>query len=389
MARFHVLDSFRGISAISVVVFHIHAVNSLTEWDFFRNAYLFVPFFFSLSAFVLSHRYSPQDFDLIELKHMLNNRIFRLWPLHIAMLLVFLILEGGKLLAESKGIEFTYPAFAGENSATEILPNLFLVQSWINSCSNLSFNYPTWSISVEMGLYLLLAAILYFFKALRSYAFSFIALFSFILLIKGIDHLRTNAYIGLFCFSLGALTYILYDKIKYVTLSRQLMTGLEIASVTLVLFIITLDGGNKYIISGPVFCLAILIFAFEGGTISRILKLNPFTYLGRISYSIYMTHAAVIFCVTAVLKILSKTINIPFLEMRPIVNAGSNITVSYFNLGTPHLLNNGLVLLILLTVIVLSNFTYRFIEQPGQRLGQLLTSKRSDINRKSTAKGLI
>ncbi len=373
MTRFHVLDSFRGICAISVVVFHIHAVNALTEWNFFRNAYLFVPFFFSLSAFVLSHKYYSKTFDSIELKSMLTNRMFRLWPLHITMLLVFLMLEGGKLFAESRGISFTYPAFAGKNSTDEILPNLFLLQSWLSSFSDLSYNYPSWSISVEMGLYLLLATILYTFNTLRSYAFAFIAILTYILLINRIDHLRMHAFIGLFCFSMGALTYRIYDKIKHISINHQLMTGLEILCVALIIFIITLDIGNKYIASTLVFCLTILVFSFEGGVTSRLLKLSPFTYLGKISYSIYMTHAALIFCTTAVFKILSKVTNTSFLEVHPLINAGSNIKVSFFNLvSTP--LNNGLVLLLLLTVIAISHVTYRFIEQPGQKLGRALTT---------------
>lgn len=388
MARFYVLDSFRGICAISVVIFHIHAVSTLTEWSFFRNAYLFVPFFFSLSAFVLSHKYYSKSFDSIELKNMLVNRIFRLWPLHITMLLVFLMLEGGKLFAESKGISFTYPAFAGENSTDEILPNLFLLHSWLNSYSDLSYNYPSWSISVEMGLYFVLAAILFTFKALRSYAFAFIAILTYILLVNRIDHLRMHAFIGLFCFFMGALTYRIYDKIKHISINHQLMTGLEIGSIALIFFIITLDTGNKYIVSTFVFCLAILVFSYEGGVASKSLKLSPFTYLGKISYSIYMTHAAILFCATAVFKILPKVTNTSFLEIHPIINAGSNITVSFFNLGsTP--LNNGLVLLLLLTVIATSHFTYRFIEQPGQKLGRMLTTKRNETHKDSLDKNTL
>ena len=377
MIRFHVLDSFRGICAISVVIFHIHAVNSLTEWEFFRNAYLFVPFFFSLSAFVLSHKYYSRNFDSKELKNMIINRIFRLWPLHITMLLVFLVLESGKLFAETQGIGFTYPAFSGENSTNEILPNLLLIHAWLNSFSDLSYNYPAWSISVEMGLYFVFATILYTFTTLRSYVFIFVAILFYFLLVKRIDHLRMHAFLGLFCFSMGVLTYRLYDNIKHISINNRVMTGLEIFSIVLVYLILILDIGNKYIASTLVFCLTILVFSFEAGVTSRLLKLSPFTYLGKVSYSVYMTHAAIIFSIIAVLKILSKVTNTPLQEMHPIINAGSHITVSYFDIGSP-LINNGLVLLIMLTVIATSNFTYRFIEQPGQKLGRILIARSSE-----------
>jgi len=385
MKRFHVLDSFRGISAVSVVIFHIHAVSSVTEWGFIRNAYLFVPFFFTLSAFVLSHKYYSKNFDSIELKNMLNNRVFRLWPLHIAMLLVFLILEGGKLLAENKGIIFTYPAFGGDNAITEILPNLFLMQSWLNSYSDLSYNYPAWSISVEMGLYFILAAILFSIKALRSLVFALIAVITFVMLVKGIDHMRMHAFLGLFCFSLGVLTYRIYNKIKWIDIDSRVINGLEVTALILVFISLTMDYDSKYYVSTIVFCFTILVFSFENGVTSKILKLRPFTYLGEISYSIYMTHAAIIFCVTALFKILSKIGNVSLLETHPIENAGSNLMVSYFNTGNI-VLNNGLVLSILVMVIATSGLTYRFIEQPGQKLGKKFASKRRDPNRYSLSK---
>lgn len=43
--RFIVLDSFRGLCALSVVLFHLHVPNSLTELVFFKNAHLLVEFF--------------------------------------------------------------------------------------------------------------------------------------------------------------------------------------------------------------------------------------------------------------------------------------------------------------------------------------------------------
>jgi hypothetical protein len=43
--RFNVLDSFRGLSALFVIVFHMYYVDSLTELIFFRGSSLFVEFF--------------------------------------------------------------------------------------------------------------------------------------------------------------------------------------------------------------------------------------------------------------------------------------------------------------------------------------------------------
>src|SRR5206468_679256 len=39
-----------------------------------------------------------------------------------------------------------------------------------------------------------------------------------------------------------------------------------------------------------IFALVVLVFAFEAGSASAILRLRPLVVLGTISYSIYMTH---------------------------------------------------------------------------------------------------
>ena len=92
--RFIVLDSFRGICAVCVVMYHLHWVASLAEIDFFRGSGIFVEFFFVLSGFVLAHGYGFRE--SLNFKEFVRSRFFRLYPLHLFMLLVFVALEFGK-----------------------------------------------------------------------------------------------------------------------------------------------------------------------------------------------------------------------------------------------------------------------------------------------------
>ena len=71
------------------------------------------------------------------------------------MLFVYVSLEFLKWLAQHKGIVFNTPAFQGGNSFSEFIPNFMLIQSWYSGFDYLSFNYPSWSVSVEYYLYFL------------------------------------------------------------------------------------------------------------------------------------------------------------------------------------------------------------------------------------------
>jgi len=158
--RFYALDSFRGICALSVAVHHMHIVDSIAEIEFFRNANFLVEFFFVLSGFVLAHTYAAKEgFDF---KKFFISRTFRLFPLHWLMLAVIVFLECGKLFAYKKGLVLNNVPFTGDYSPSELIPNFFLVQSWTDSTSPVSFNYPSWSISVEYYMYMIFASILFF-----------------------------------------------------------------------------------------------------------------------------------------------------------------------------------------------------------------------------------
>ncbi|WP_133153334.1 acyltransferase family protein [Vibrio breoganii] len=83
--------AFRGLCAVSVVIYHILIKDSFSEWSFFRNSDKFVEFFFVLSGFVLAHGYGFRKG--VRFVSFMKGRIIRLYPLHLCMLIVFIILE--------------------------------------------------------------------------------------------------------------------------------------------------------------------------------------------------------------------------------------------------------------------------------------------------------
>lgn len=79
--RFHALDSFRGICALSVVVFHMHIAGTFTDLPFFINSHIFVEFFFILSGFVLTHTYGSRK--NLNFKNFFIARSFRLLAVQV------------------------------------------------------------------------------------------------------------------------------------------------------------------------------------------------------------------------------------------------------------------------------------------------------------------
>ncbi|NCO73504.1 MULTISPECIES: acyltransferase [Shewanella] len=362
--RFLVLDSFRGLCALSVVFFHTRLVGSFTELDFFRGSAIFVEFFFVLSGFVLAHGYGfkPE----IKFAHFMRARFFRIYPLHLFMLIVFIIIEVGKLLAYNfGGFIFTNMPFTNAASIEELVPNLLLLQSWIWSANHLSFNYPSWSISIEFYLYVFLFLSVSIFKFKRVYSWFFIFLLSLLCINLDVKILTPQAFSGLFCFFGGAFTYFVYKKTLNHKPSYLLGSIMELSLLACVFFITQSKIDNRETLAPLLFLFTVLLFSFESGFFSRILKANFFQFIGKLSYSIYMTHAALLFCFISVAMVAQKLTGE---KLAPMID---NVRFLTFGSG---FINNIISIIILAMVVTVSIFTYKYIEVPGQ----LFNNKKSN-----------
>src|SRR3979409_173570 len=91
MERFVALDSWRGIAACLVALFHFEAYSHLVYSHlngapFLRNSWLFVDFFFVLSGFVIAANYQQRLREGFGVGRFLLLRLGRLYPLHLFML---------------------------------------------------------------------------------------------------------------------------------------------------------------------------------------------------------------------------------------------------------------------------------------------------------------
>ncbi|CAB1276370.1 acyltransferase family protein [Candidatus Nitrosacidococcus tergens] len=362
--RFLALDAFRGIAAICIVVFHMHLVGAITELGFFRGSDLFVEFFFVLSGFVLAHAYG---FKNVSFKRFFISRTFRLYPLHLFMFFLFVPLELGKLFAFKAGIVFNTAPFTELKALDEILPNLLFLQSWLPMYEAYSWNYPSWSLSVEYYMYMLFFLTLFIKHPIKYVVWFIISVVSFFLLMNKLG-LKEEALRGLSCFFAGSLAYLLYKNIsnKLDSLGAIFFNIAEIALLIIIFFVISYVQELKGVIASFVFVITVFIFAFERGFFGKLLTKSIFQAFGRLSYSIYMTHVAILFCVTSIPIVLAKI-------------TGSNIApmiedIRYLDFGSS-IANNLFIGITVLTVIGCSALTYKYIEVKGQELGRKLLKK--------------
>lgn len=146
------LTSARGIAAWYVVLYHIResAGGALPTWliDIFAKGYLAVDFFFVLSGFVIWLNYGRllRDHRWAGVPHFLWRRLARVYPLHLLML-IGAVAFALVCLQTGRGMP---PDFAWDT-----LPfHLLLLQNW-GFLPHLGWNIPAWSISCELGAYLL------------------------------------------------------------------------------------------------------------------------------------------------------------------------------------------------------------------------------------------
>ncbi|WP_285426101.1 acyltransferase [Pseudomonas sp. efr-133-TYG-103a] len=366
MKRFLVLDSFLGLCALALIVHHSHIERSISELAFFRNASQFAGFFFALSGFLI-YRHYVASFKTPRLLHeFVISRVCRVLPLHVAVLLFFIGFECLKLLLERRGLSLSFPAFSGDRAPSEILPNLLLIQAWWPGFNALSFNYPSWLISVQFYLWMVFGVIAYALPGIARKVFALLGLLAFVALFEDFGAIPRNVLWGTACFFAGAMTYRIYARL-HSTPGPIVASVLEVAILASIGWVMSDAEPPLTIELGLLFCVAILIFAHEAGIVSQLLKLRVFPALGRLWLSIYLTHTAVIFVLATGLTVAGKFGGFALLVDRPGEAPGT--LLRYLSTGSA-LNDNLLMLLVVVAVVVVSMLTHRYIEAPGIRLGE-------------------
>jgi peptidoglycan/LPS O-acetylase OafA/YrhL len=361
--RFDALDGWRGVCACFVVLFHFHGWGPLYTSSFVRDSYLFVDFFFVLSGFVIAWNYGDRLASWPEMKRFLILRLGRVYPLHLFMLFCFLAYETARTFygLHHPGVSATFTGFTDSGA---VLSNLVLVQS-LHVHDVLTWNVPSWSISTEYWTYFVFALVSVCF-GLRNATLLAVAIVAPLLIARvSTTGMNITYDWGLvrcvFGFALGVACCRFYRRWPAAMhgASRTQMTALELLVVlAVVLFVCEAGTGGLSVLAPFLFAVAVLVFAAEGGWVSGLFRSRPLRWLGTVSYSIYMTHYFLVILVPTIFK---HGLHRDYSAVMPVPGEAP---VEVF--GRNDLEGTLFYLVVLGLTLVLSAFTYRWIEKPGR-----------------------
>lgn len=284
----------RFIAAIAIVAFHyfgLHYPFNIPEIKKFVDfSYIFVSYFFVLSGFILVISRSESKIDFIPY---IIKRIGRLYPIYLFALLLTVI---SSLIFQ--------PNFKTVFDCRQLFSEIFMIQAWFPMFANNVYNYPSWSLSVEILFYVLFPSLLYLMNSFKDFSKIVIYLslytISISIYIYCFNHNIGKLFINYFpplhlsSFLAGMIGGIFFIKYKLIIDKyKNTINVFTLLSVSILIILIHFENNfiQNYSRNGllsPIFLMIIFSICLLTGKIANILSSKYLIFLGEISYGIYI-----------------------------------------------------------------------------------------------------
>ncbi|MBV6625384.1 MAG: acyltransferase [Rivularia sp. (in: Bacteria)] len=297
--HFNFVDSLRGIGAIWVVLYHIYATKKLVELSTilpnwlenitFKWGSLGVAIFFVLSGFVIAHSLRKATISPLYVGRFSLRRLIRLSPpYYVAMILAL----GFALFSSMVKNE----AFAPMNqsfSTGRFIAHLFYVHEFFGFKP---FDNIYWTLNLEIQFYLVFCALLGLAQWLNKSSQK----------LWGRAIVFVPAAIFAAAYPLGVLPDNGNGALFFFPLYYGFLLGIfaywcwqdSLKSIYFYLYAaVVLAGGIMQSSGFTVTCVVVSILLLEVGRASKmqdLLNWKALQFLGRISYSLYLTHNVVV-----------------------------------------------------------------------------------------------
>lgn len=301
--RIHALDGLKGISALIIAcIYHPATIsfchtegiapvsNSVFEW-LYQNGGIFVELFFVISGYVSFYVYNHLIDEGLTFGKYVKKRAVRIYPL-IFITLALAIVANLVYLQTQGSLFFSF----GYDNDTLLslcfgflgIPNVLGTQSW---------NYPAWSMTLFILLWMIYYGVIAFTKRVKNKEVARVLICG-IFILYGVDMvvhqnivlLLYNATIarGFMGFFAGGIVYYV---VRYVRQEVQkCICGFALG--LFVLFVILkrygYHAGNLSILAAAIVFPLLLVLILNSKILSSILGNRFFVYAGKISFSIYL-----------------------------------------------------------------------------------------------------
>lgn len=335
--RFVALDGLRGAAALIVAIGHYAGG---------FPAYLAVDFFLVLSGFVLAYRYLHSG--RTGFAEFIIARLARLYPLHLLTLLVFagvFVLRFRELPQYVDGTGYTFAL------------NLLLLQNVGLASAELTWNAPSWSISVEFWVNVLFFAFVstrtptWLLLLVSVLCFGLIAIETGALAVSlpnYCDVLNSGIVRGVASFLLGVVAYRVHASARSVGGWKSVRGWRAMSLAAAAALMLVPRPGMEWMdfLAPPIFFATVVLFSARQGTASPWSKRAA--YLGEISYSIYLIHYPLVQLMRFAIEIIKH---------KRWDDGWGQIVVDPFLGLVPYLA----------AVLLLSHFLYRSFEVPSRK----------------------
>ncbi|GAA0525511.1 peptidoglycan/LPS O-acetylase OafA/YrhL [Rhizomicrobium palustre] len=324
MKRLYSLDAIRGLAALTIVIWHWQHFFALSghwqtvwsrDWQplyrvlepLYLEAWAAVDLFFALSGFVFFWLYGQAIREgKVKPGHFALLRFSRLWPLHALMLVTITVLQA--LFHAKTGVDFIFPAEGWDRFAAHAL----MLHQWLPPTIEQTFNGPSWTVSIEAGLY-----VLFFLLCRAGFNGWRVAV---LVALCGVFLFSWNWFIarGLMGFFLGGAAYYAVEKIRLMKAAKTISAAICLFTLALwALVVVEIEWGplhnliiyvtdrlpddaydNEF--TDRYFHIAYILTVIPISVVALalsevVLGLFPTfyrkaTHLGDISYGVYMLH---------------------------------------------------------------------------------------------------
>ena len=292
------VDGLRAIAVVPVLIYHAEFV--LRGEEAFKGGFLGVDIFFVISGYLITSLiYRDLKQGSFSILDFYERRARRILPALFAVFLTTYVFSA-LILSPPQLVELSNSII----SSVLFVSNFYFWQT-IAYGDDLSSLYPllhTWSLAIEEQFYIFFPIVLMLMTRFKART-QIIILAVLLLVSLQLAHLYSDRYLETTFYLLpfrawellaGSLLGVLHIQwgLHRFALPRGLMAGLGLLLIVVSFVFFTEDTQHpSYFTVVPVLGSVLLIW-FAGGDdlVSRMLRSNPFVWIGRISYSLYLWH---------------------------------------------------------------------------------------------------